>query len=190
MPCLLLCRTHLRDIGTFIFVSLFTVRTLEKVLFGLPTHYYEVNPECTVRFCKALEEANAEFKCRMHKVFFSNCHSHLATVLNKYHEDSSHNMLSIFYLKTKAKMLVYDDVVDEFDAPHSSDADKKLSTPLELASSSSLITTFFWILTALSGILHVLCCGGGFLVKDVDTLLKELLIGTREAVVDEEIEKI
>ena len=52
--------------------------------FGKTTRYIQLHPQCSPEeWNDAVKEANCSYENKMHNICFQNCHSHVATVLDK-----------------------------------------------------------------------------------------------------------
>ena len=57
---------------------------VDKFAFGETHKYKHLTIENPARWDEAIELADEHYKKRMHVLFWNNCHSHVASVLNKY----------------------------------------------------------------------------------------------------------
>eukprot|EP00039_Didymoeca_costata_P019947 m.339494 g.339494 ORF g.339494 m.339494 type:complete len:175 (+) comp18831_c0_seq1:78-602(+) len=59
----------------------------DRMTFGKPTRYYQLSPARVqaLDWDKAVQDANEEYRKRMHNLCCDNCHSHVAFALNKMH---------------------------------------------------------------------------------------------------------
>ena len=55
-----------------------------KMTFGRPTRYYQLNPSRVQKldWDRGVQDANEEYRKRMHNICCDNCHSHVAFALN------------------------------------------------------------------------------------------------------------
>jgi hypothetical protein len=53
--------------------------------FGAPTRYMQLSPAhvTALTWDRAVQDANEEYRKRMHNLFCDNCHSHVAYALNR-----------------------------------------------------------------------------------------------------------
>ena len=83
------------------FASTFYVN-IDDFSFGKPTKYFqlELNDKEQYEYDKAIQKGDLKYNREIHNLFWNNCHSHVAYVLNqvKYKGKNNYNMVDIWWI--------------------------------------------------------------------------------------------
>ena len=75
---------------------------IDEMSFGKPTKYYQLDLDDREKYeyDKAIEKGDLKYNQERHNLFWNNCHSHVAFVLNqiKYKGKSNYNMVDIWWI--------------------------------------------------------------------------------------------
>lgn len=75
---------------------------IDEMSFGKPTKYYQLDLDEREKyeFDKAIEKGDLKYNQEVHNLFWNNCHSHVAYVLNqiKYKGKCNYNMVDVWWI--------------------------------------------------------------------------------------------